>query len=394
MRLLNPFFFFLAFFIPIHIVGGGDIYLENTRMLLSTIWFLSCLVFPLFFVRSRISSQECAVLLTIKTREKYGSYKKNFIIVFFLSQCVNFLFLTAILFGDANIANLRREISSFLPGSVILFTTTLSYISFVVLLVLFSKATHKTIMPSKICYFLLVFAVGLSATTGSRSASLFYLFSFGIYFYSGSNLKVSRMLIIAIFAFLVVGALSLFRIYSSENLGHIGWYISEGIIVPDQYLISSINLIIFQFRDIVIRTSEIFMNVPSVIPFQGGKSLMNGFLMSLFDDYQNPHILVHHIIFNAQSTQDAGFPPTFVSQYWFDFGTWGVVILSVLYSFISWVLFYNFSKSTTNIKWFVLYIAFLYFTLLSMYGAFEVFRLLLIAAALPFLSLFRVKIKS
>lgn len=388
MSLIRPFPFFIILFSVVHLLSGIDIYFDNKLMMFSTAWFLLVLYIPSFLIKK---SNIDIVSVVNQVYEEFYNSKGFLLFVFFITSLSGLYILLQYVSGFGSMYDLRRNVTELLPGSVLLIFSTINLIVFAILLILSIKKYNDELNYSYFSFALLLYGVLSNIGSGSRSSVLIFVFLFVFLYYLFGRLKVSTITYIFVAAFSIVGILSYYRIVTSGELGHIKWYIDEGILVEGNPILSAINLIVFQARDIVVRSSEIFSNVPLLLDYQNGRSLLNGFYQSFDSNYVNPHVDVHHKIFGVGGEFDTGYPPTFASQYWLDFGIYGVIFLPILYSLLFWFLFAKLVIKP-RLKIFIMYVTFCYFTLLSLYGAFEVFRFVLICFSLLFVRFLRVRL--
>lgn len=231
--------------------------------------------------------------------------------------------------------------------------------------------------------------------SGSRSFSLYVIFCTVFLLYMFRKVSKGLLLLSGVVSCLLVGVISYIRLSLSMNDYTLIWYKTHGIILENSMLLSVYNLVLFQIRDIGVRTSEIFSFVPAFLPYQYGKSLFFGFYSMLPGKQINPAVAIHHMMVPFSSSSSTPYPPTTIAQFYLDFGLLGVVLGACVISYISFKLTVNIKKYPTPIN-IAIYLQLIYFLLLSLYGDFESYRFVvgsIFLAVLFFITSYDIKLK-
>lgn len=219
----------------------------------------------------------------------------------------------------------------------------------------------------------LVVCVSISLL-GSRTAISIILFIQLSLLYLSKKITTNRMIllsIIMIFLMVIIRVVTI--LYGNDSV--LNYYLDSGLI---GFYSPWETLMLFVRRtlvDMAIRTQMVIDNIPSIIDYTYGKSLFFSYYSILPGEQVNPTILLNHHLFLG-STDDVGYPPTIAAQIYLDFGFAGLMIIPMLIGYIYTYVFYK-ARMSGHFFYIYLYIAITYSLLLSCYGEFLTFSIIL-----------------
>ena len=372
----NPVVLYLSLFLLTHLLFGADLYLKNTLMLEVTAIFMAILIASTLVWGLVSSGLRPSLSLAGDLNLQRLRLVKLFLYFLLLIKLGSVIIALG---AGLSYSSLRRDIGEILPPSILIPLDNLASALFLIIIfwqIFFQNKKKSALWLTTIC-------AAVFLASGSRSYALFFPFCAAMAFYIEGTLKLKVVAALGLIFPPLMGLISGIRLYLTHDPYELSWYVQNNIFVEGSWSATAINLVFFQVRDMVIRTSEIFLQVPDVVGFQHGKSLFFGFYSMLPGKQLNPAVEIHHKIFGVALDQETPFPPTTVVQLYLDFNILGVAIFAILYAIVLYYIYYR-ALFKPSISALCCLSVLSYFFCLSLYGDLETLRL---AAVLFFLFL-------
>lgn len=380
MRVLNPIFTVGLLFACTHLLFGFNVYLHDDKLTWLTLSFiLGVALGSLPFISKPRAFAISHVAIEV------GRPRTLQIRVTYVLLAIKLLFFLR-LFSMPGVSyqNARELISKSIPLQISLPLDSAVAALFLLAAQWIILSAPKEKVKLRLYTFTFL-CTGVYLLSGSRSFALFFPFSAALLLGQSGLISFRRLLFLVVLAPLLIGGISLFRILLGDNQFQLEWYLSAGIIDGSSPIVSAMRLAVFQIQEMVQRSALIVDGIPSVVPFQNGKSVFFGFTSMLPGRQINPAVLIHHQLFAEGVNPDAPFPPTMVPQLYLDFGSFGPIVGGIVLGVISNIA-YQYTRATKKTANVALLITLTYFMALSLYGDFETLRLTMIASLVFFLS--------
>lgn len=356
--------FFLVFYLATQMIGSSHSDRVLLCFLLHVIGYLVALSVTELIGVSVIQK----TILTHPIDINDHTLPVQFPVISVAAVIINTLIIFGMLFsvGFDNIEDFRFMLGEFPGGAYIFLPLQIFSITFSLLVCV--KYLNNNANVYHIMLLIMLFASMI--LTGSRSKVFLLGSAIIMYLYYARVLENAFLILSGAIAAILLTGMRAATIFFGDP-GYLKWYVENDVFDPDSFTVTVVNFFHLTVYDIGFRASQIIEKVPETFQFTWGQSLFFEFYSLLPGKQENPAISLNHILFGG-SDRDVGYPPTLAAQMYLDFGLGGVLLMSIVFYLVFFIL-YNNLRTKGGMRNFFIYSVYYTTALLSIYGEFKPF---------------------